>query len=173
MTLQRTGYHTSQTRTAEYVDLTQILDYRNVWIVYPRNFGNSDHIDSFDDEAMGNDVLRFMYEHKMSTACLAGHGVGGLIALKAATRNIQRFTGYVGLDCAPVDYNNYDVFQEVKQWVNNMSTINLSKPRASILNDINEGVNVDELSSRTPSGSMFSDKVWSSMRRQTTTGTST
>lgn len=91
---------------------------------------------------MGNDVLRFMYQHKLSTVCLAGHGIGGLLALKAATRNIDRFTGYVGLDCAPVNYNNYDAFQEVKQSVNNISQINLTKPRAAILNDINEGVAV-------------------------------
>jgi pimeloyl-ACP methyl ester carboxylesterase len=91
---------------------------------------------------MGNDVLRFMHQHKISTACLAGHGIGGLLALKAATRNVERFTGYVGLDCAPVNYNNFEVFHDIKASFKNISDINLNKPRASILNDINSGVNV-------------------------------
>jgi hypothetical protein len=28
----------------------KVLDYRNVWLLNPRNFGDSDHHDSFDME---------------------------------------------------------------------------------------------------------------------------
>jgi hypothetical protein len=30
----------------------KVLDYRNVWLLNPRNFGDSDHHDSFDMEVL-------------------------------------------------------------------------------------------------------------------------
>lgn len=114
-----------------------------MWIVYPRNFGNSDQIDSFDDQGMADDLARFMYYNKISTASVGGHGIGGQLALKAASRHHTRVTGYFGLDTAPVNYNNFDVFQEVKAGVEAIRGINLSKPRAAILNDINRAIPVD------------------------------
>ena len=113
-----------------------------MWIVYPRNFGNSDYIDSFDDQAMGDDLARFMYYNRISTAAVGGHGVGGLLALKAATRHHTRVTGYIGIDTAPVNYNNYDAFQEVKASVEAVKDINVNKPRAAILSDINKAIAV-------------------------------
>ncbi len=35
----------------------KVLDYRNVWLLNPRNFGDSDHHDSFDMEV--NDSFNF------------------------------------------------------------------------------------------------------------------
>ena len=37
-----------------------ILDYRNVWLVNPRNFGDSDHHDSLCLNEMADDIKRFM-----------------------------------------------------------------------------------------------------------------
>ena len=39
-----------------------ILNYRNVYILNMRNFGNSDRNSSFDMEDLANDVARFMWE---------------------------------------------------------------------------------------------------------------
>lgn len=40
----------------------RILDYRNVWLINPRNFGTSDRYPGFDLQDMANDVVRFMYD---------------------------------------------------------------------------------------------------------------
>lgn len=148
-TQPRTGFLSSPTPEAEYAFLTKILDHRNVWIVYPRNFGNSDFIDSFDDQSMADDLARFMYHNKISTAAVGGHGVGGLLALKAASRHHTRVTGYFGLDTAPVNYNNFDAFQEVKSAFQAIRDLNTGKPRAAILNDINKAITVGLFHSRT------------------------
>jgi pimeloyl-ACP methyl ester carboxylesterase len=55
----------------------RFLDYRNIYMLYPRNFGTSDRHPSFDMQEMSDDVLRFMYENKISTATFGGHGLGG------------------------------------------------------------------------------------------------
>lgn len=39
----------------------KMLDYRNVHILSPRNFGTSDRFNSFDIEEMANDVVRYLY----------------------------------------------------------------------------------------------------------------
>jgi len=40
----------------------KFLDHRNVYILSPRNFGNSDRHPSFDLSEQADDVVRFMYE---------------------------------------------------------------------------------------------------------------
>jgi hypothetical protein len=57
--LLKIGKIGSKNQTMMYKSITQILDNRNVWIVNPRNFGDSDHHDSFDLEEVSNDVLRW------------------------------------------------------------------------------------------------------------------
>lgn len=91
---------------------------------------------------MADDLVRFMYHHRISTATLGGHGVGGLIALKAATRHFDRFTGFFGLDFTPLDYNRFDAFHAVKRGLKNLAQINLHKPRAAILHDISKSTEV-------------------------------
>lgn len=50
-----------------------------------------------------DDVAHFMYDHKISTATMAGHGIGGKIALAAACYHMNHVTGYVGLDSTPMN----------------------------------------------------------------------
>lgn len=50
-----------------------------------------------------DDVSRFMYEHQISMATLGGHGLGGKIALAAACHNLNRTTGYFGIDSSPMN----------------------------------------------------------------------
>ena len=71
------------------------MDYRNIWLVNPRNFGTSDRHHSFDLADMSDDVLRFMYENKMSTATLGGHGFGGKLAMAVGCYYAERVTGII------------------------------------------------------------------------------
>jgi pimeloyl-ACP methyl ester carboxylesterase len=96
---------------------SRILDYRNVWLVNPRNFGNSDRNDSFDIEELANDVARFMYEHKISTATLGGHGFGGKLALAAACYHHTRITGVINVDTAPLDHRQFESFKEFRHYI--------------------------------------------------------
>ncbi len=64
-----------------------------MYLLYPRNFGNSDRHPCFDLEDMSNDVVRFMYEKKISTATLGGHGFGGKLAVAVGCYHGDRVTG--------------------------------------------------------------------------------
>lgn len=92
----------------------KILDYRNVYLLYPRNFGTSDRCDSFDMEEMANDVARFMWENKISTATLGGHGFGGKLALATGCYHHTRVTGVINVDTAPMDHRYNEAFREFK-----------------------------------------------------------
>jgi pimeloyl-ACP methyl ester carboxylesterase len=46
-------------------------------------------------EQMTNDVVRFMYENKISTATLGGHGTGAKLALATGCYHADRVTGFL------------------------------------------------------------------------------
>jgi pimeloyl-ACP methyl ester carboxylesterase len=50
-----------------------------------------------------DDVMRFMYEHKISMATLGGHGIGGKVALAASCYHYDKVTGYFGINTTPMD----------------------------------------------------------------------
>jgi pimeloyl-ACP methyl ester carboxylesterase len=50
-----------------------------------------------------DDVARFMYEHSISMATMGGHGLGAKIALAAASYNLNRTTGYFGINSSPMN----------------------------------------------------------------------
>ncbi len=50
-----------------------------------------------------DDVARFMYEHQISMATFGGHGLGGKIALAAASYNLNKATGYFGIASSPMN----------------------------------------------------------------------
>ena len=64
-----------------------------MYILSQRNFGTSDWTESFDMEQQTQDVMRFMYENKISTATLGGHGIGGKLALAVGCYHPERVTG--------------------------------------------------------------------------------
>jgi len=102
------------------------LDYRNVWILNPRNFGNSDRHPSWDMEDMTNDVARFMHENKISTATVAGHGFGGKLALAFGCYHLDRVTGVMCVDTAPLDHRYFESFKEFKSNISKASEIDLN-----------------------------------------------
>lgn len=102
------------------------MDYRNVWILNPRNFGNSDRHPSWDMEDMANDVARFMHENKISTATVAGHGFGGKLALAFGCYHLDRVTGVMCVDTAPLDHRYFESFKEFKSNISKASEIDLN-----------------------------------------------
>lgn len=85
----------------------KVRDNRNVWLVNPRNFGGSDHHDSFSMEDMTNDIVRFMDEHKITMATIGGHGFGAKLATATAINHMNRFTGVMCLEGGPLDHRYY------------------------------------------------------------------
>lgn len=65
-------------------------------------------------EEMANDVARFMYENKISTATLGGHGFGGKLALATGCYHHSRVTGVINVDTAPMDHRYFEAFREFK-----------------------------------------------------------
>ncbi len=91
----------------------KVLDVRNVWLLDYRNFGESDHHDSFDMDDVAQDIIRFMDENKITMATIGGHGFGAKVATATASANIDRFTGVVCLDGGPLDHTYHDAYQEL------------------------------------------------------------
>lgn len=69
---------------------------------------------------MANDVVRFMYENKISTATLAGHGFGGKLALAVGCYHAERVSGVFAIDTAPLDHRYFDAFKEFKGYVSKL-----------------------------------------------------
>jgi len=88
-----------------------------VYLLSPRNFGLSDRHESFDLAEQVDDVARFMYENKISTATLAGHGYGGKLALAVGCYHAERVTGVFCIDTAPLDHRYFEAFKEFKHYV--------------------------------------------------------
>jgi pimeloyl-ACP methyl ester carboxylesterase len=104
----------------------KILDYRNVWLLNPRNFGDSDHHSSFDLEEVSRDINRFLDENKLTFVTVGGHGYGAKIASAFGTYHMDRTTGVVCLEGGPMDHSFHEAWEEVKNIINKCSKINLS-----------------------------------------------
>jgi len=102
----------------------RFLDYRNVYLLYPRNFGTSDRHNSYDIEDMTGDVLRFMYDHRISTATFGGHGFGGKLALAFGCYHAERTTGVFNLDTVPMDHRYHEAFVEFRNYIEKLRGLN-------------------------------------------------
>ena len=86
-----------------------ILNHRNVYILYPRHFGLSDSTSekicsSELKEHLALDLERFMYENKIGSATVGGHGLGAKIPLLLGTYRPELVTGFFGLNFSPLNY---------------------------------------------------------------------
>ena len=88
----------------------KITSIRNVWLINPRNFGDSDHHDSFSLEDMSNDIVRFMDDHNITMATIGGHGHGAKVATATAINHMNRFTGVMCLEGGPIDHKYYEAY---------------------------------------------------------------
>lgn len=89
---------------------SSILDYRNVYLLYPRNFGTSDWSNDKNDEYAENtvaDIERFMFQHKITMATLGGHGFGAKNAMVVGTFRPELVTGIFAYNYAPQDYTYF------------------------------------------------------------------
>ena len=120
----------------------QIINQRNVYLVYPRNFGTSDRHEEFDLEEQADDALRFMYENQISTAAVGGHGIGAKVALALGCYHGKYVHGYVGLDSAPVDHRIFESFQDIKNFVKFSKDLNLDRSMKEIEFDLKKGIYV-------------------------------
>ena len=85
--------------------------------MYPRNFGTSDRNPEMGWESHANDIARFMYNNRISMATLAGHGIGGKIALAAACYQYKYVTGYFGIDTTPTNQYYFEPFHELRGYL--------------------------------------------------------
>ena len=104
------------------------LDYRNVYILNNPNFGNSDYshandMEAIDPEATVSAVERFMWQNKISTATLAGHGFGARTAMLFGCFRSEMVTGVAAIDYTPTDYTKFDVVWRLNTALNQLDQI--------------------------------------------------
>lgn len=87
-------------------------DY-HVFVVDQRNHGRSGHSPVFNFEAMSDDLLEFMDKHKIDTAHLLGHSMGGKTVMQFAFDYPGRVDGLIVADISPAARNNRDQHQSL------------------------------------------------------------
>lgn len=78
----------------------------HVYVLDMRNHGDSPHNAVMDYPSMAVDVLGFMDKHKLSTAHIIGHSMGGKIAMWLALNHPERINKLVVVDIAPKNYRH-------------------------------------------------------------------
>lgn len=130
----------------------KVLDYRNVWVLNPRNFGDSDHHNSFDLEEIANDIRRFIDENKLTYVTVGGHGYGAKVASVFGSFYNDRTSGVICLEGGPIDQTYHEAWEEVRNLIIGCSKLNLSKMNT---NDINKKID-----------SLTENQKWRSIIRQ-------
>jgi len=95
----------------------RVLDYRNVWLLNPRNFGDSDHHPSFELGDIANDIERFMKEKKLSIVTVAGHGFGAKIACHFGALFLDKVSGVACIEGGPIDLSYHQAWDEVRNYI--------------------------------------------------------
>lgn len=89
---------------------------------------------------ISDDVARFMYEHQISMATFGGHGLGGKIALAAASYNLNKATGYFGIASSPMNQYYFEAAREVRRYVESIQHLNLHRGFPSIVGDLKQEI---------------------------------
>jgi pimeloyl-ACP methyl ester carboxylesterase len=103
--------------------LNKTLEYRNVWLLNPRNFGDSDHHDSYEMEDVCHDINRFINEKKLTYVTVAGHGYGAKIACAFGSLFHERVSGVACFEGGPIDNSYHEAWEEVRNLINYCSKI--------------------------------------------------
>lgn len=69
-----------------------------------RNHGASPHSETMDYAVMSQDLIEFMDEHKLPSAFLLGHSMGGKVAMQCALNFPNRVKKLIVVDIAPTAY---------------------------------------------------------------------
>lgn len=72
-----------------------------------RNHGSSFHHAQMNYAVMAEDILRYADRTGIAQAVIAGHSMGGKVAMQVALNAPRRFPALIVLDIAPVDYARY------------------------------------------------------------------
>jgi len=94
-----------------------IINHRDVYILYPRNQGTSDWCNENSSEPaedLVDDIERFMYLHKLTSATIGGHGFGAKNALLAGCYKPNLVTGILAMDWAPQNYHYFRAGHSLK-----------------------------------------------------------
>jgi esterase len=78
----------------------------HVYVLDMRNHGLSPHHEIMGYPSMTADVLRFMAVHKLTTAHIMGHSMGGKIAMWLALNHPDRMGKLLVVDIAPKSYTH-------------------------------------------------------------------
>jgi pimeloyl-ACP methyl ester carboxylesterase len=112
----------------------KISKVRDVHLLNYRNFGSSDHHDSFEMSDLTNDIVRYMDQNSITMATIGGHGFGAKVATATAIDNMNRFTGVMCLEGGPVDQTYHPEFLELKSYIQKLGKLNLNHMEGSDLN---------------------------------------
>lgn len=111
----------------------RILDYRNVWVLSTRNFGASDHHNSFELSETVEDVNRFIESKQLSTVTVAGHGYGAKVACAFGSNYTEKTTGVVCLEGGPLDHSYYAAWQEISSAIDKCANIKLENTNLAVV----------------------------------------
>lgn len=87
-----------------------------VFLVDQRNHGQSSHSLEHSYQAMAQDLLEFMDEHKIDKPIILGHSMGGKTAMEFAVNNPERVDKLIVVDIAPVKYqvHHYQIIEGLR-----------------------------------------------------------
>ncbi len=81
-----------------------LSEHFEVWTVDLRNHGTSPHATAMTYPAMAADLAAFLDREQLEKPVLAGHSMGGKVAMRFAVESPDRISGLVVVDIAPKTY---------------------------------------------------------------------
>lgn len=133
----------------------KILNHRNVYILYPRNFGSSDYCEVSEEQDLAADVERFMYTNQITMATLGGHGMGAKTATLVGCYRPELVTGLLGLDYAPQSYQFFEFVAEIRKVITHLSKLNMER---TTVNQVKEAIESLDISPRLMKMMSFASK---------------
>ncbi|MCZ6802925.1 MAG: alpha/beta fold hydrolase [Proteobacteria bacterium] len=106
-----------------------------------RNHGQSPHVKSMSYIEMANDVISIANQLNRDDVVLAGHSMGGKVAMTAALTNPDRISALVVVDIAPVNYSH-----DFKLRVDAMNSLPLQSLKTQADVEAELGKVIDEIS---------------------------
>ncbi len=79
-----------------------------------------------------------MYEHRISMATMAGHGLGAKIALATGCLHPERTTGVFAIDSSPMNQYHHQAAQELRKYLSEISNVNLKRGYAAISDNLKQ-----------------------------------
>lgn len=128
----------------------KIADSFTVYLPDLRNHGNSPHSDTHDYKSMRDDLYEFVTELKLNKIFLAGHSMGGKVAVNFALKWPEMINGLLIADISP--------------FVNERRALQADIQNLAILNAM-LSIDISAVSSRNEVNSMLSEEIKSEKTR--------